>query len=191
MKLSNPTFIQAANTLRSGGTLLYPTDTIWGLGCDASNADAIRRLYDLKQRDPSKSMLILCDTIEMIRTYVCDINDATATLLFTSDRPTTVILPVERNTLAHNLPAADNTVGVRVPQTPVCDALLHLLGRPLVSTSANLSGRPSPRSYADIDQQLIQSVDFCLPASYEQQSSGQASRIVKLLPDGTLQTLRG
>ena len=177
------------SVLRQGLTLLYPTDTIWGIGCDATNADAVERIYAIKQRDHSKSMLVLA-TEQMLSP---DLPSEVRQLLLHSSRPTTVILPVEMLAvpIAHNLPAADGTVGVRIPQFAFCQQLLHELGNPLVSTSANLSGHPSPATYADIDPALKQRIDCCLPdhPSFHHPSVAP-SRIVRLLPDGTLATLR-
>ena len=174
--------------LRQGLTLLYPTDTVWGIGCDAANPDAVERLYTIKQRDHNKSMLILA-TETMLSPNTPD----EALQLLHSPRPTTVILPVGLLSVpvAHNLPAADGTVGVRIPRFAFCQQLLHELGSPLVSTSANLSGRPSPSTYADIDPELIRRIDCCLPDHPAFHHPPVApSRIVRLLPDGTLATLR-
>lgn len=176
------------SALRQGLTLLYPTDTIWGIGCDAANADAVERLYAIKQRDHSKSMLILASE-PMLSS---DIPSETLQLLY-SQRPTTVILPASMLAvpIADNLPAADGTIGVRIPQFAFCQQLLHHLGSPLVSTSANLSGHPSPATYADIDPALKQRIDCCLPdhPSFHHPAAAP-SRIVRLQPDGTLFTLR-
>ena len=176
--------------LRQGLTLLYPTDTIWGIGCDATNPDAVERIYAIKQRDHSKSMLILANE-QMLSPHT---PSEALQLLLHSSRPTTVILPATMLAIpiAHNLPAADGTVGVRIPQFDFCQQLLHHLGCPLVSTSANLSGHPSPATYADIDPILKQRIDCCLPdhPSFHHPATAP-SRIVRLLPDGTLTTLRG
>ena len=175
--------------LRQGLTLLYPTDTIWGIGCDAANPDAVERIYAIKQRDHAKSMLILA-TEAMLSPLT---PSEALQLLLHSPRPTTVILPASMLAvpIAHNLPAADGSVGVRIPQFAFCQQLLHHLGSPLVSTSANLSGRPSPATYADIDPELKQRIDCCLPDHPAFHHPATApSRIVRLLPDGTLTTLR-
>ena len=179
----------ALAALRQGHTLLYPTDTIWGIGCDATNADAVERIYAIKQRDHSKSMLILA-TEQMLTP---DTPAEALQLLLRSPRPTTVILPASMLAvpIAHNLPAADGTVGVRIPQFDFCQQLLHELGCPLVSTSANLSGYPSPATYADIDPTLKQRIDCCLPdhPSFHHPTIAP-SRIIKVMLDGTLATLR-
>ena len=177
-------------TLTVGGTLLYPTDTIWGIGCDAANADAVEKIYALKQRDHSKSMLILCSDVAMVERFVGSVSGRVGELLCASERPTTVIMPLQNHLLADNLAAADGTIGVRIPRMDFCQRMLRLFGRPVVSTSANLSGRPSPASYAEIDEELKKQVDFCVPSEYEEKTAGQSSRIVKLLSDGSVAVIR-
>ena len=175
--------------LRQGQTILYPTDTIWGIGCDATNPDAVERIYAIKQRDHSKSMLILA-TEQMLSS---DLSSEVRQLLLHSPRPTTVILPAAllATPVAHNLPATDGTIGVRIPRFDFCQQLLVQLGSPLVSTSANLSGHPSPTCYADIAPELKQRIDLCLPDHPTfHHPLAAPSRILKLLPDGTLATLR-
>ena len=146
--MTNGLLEQATKALSEGKTLLYPTDTIWGIGCDATCAEAVERIYAIKERDHSKSMLILA-TADMLSP---DVPQEVRALLLENDRPTTVVLPASyvAPTLPDNLLAADGTVGVRVPRMDFCQTLLRLFGRPIVSTSANLSGHPSPQCYADI-----------------------------------------
>lgn len=181
---------QTVEALRQGKTLLYPTDTIWGIGCDARNRDAVNRLYDIKERDHSKSMIVLVDN-----------NPNTLTTLniplSPSDRPTTYILPRSvwhdemHLAVADNIPAADGSLGVRIPQHALCQEVIRRLGAPLVSTSANLSGQPSPRCYAEIGEELKRRVDFCVPPLSELLSEEtRGSRIVKLHPDGTSTIIR-
>lgn len=180
----------ALAALDAGGILLYPTDTIWGLGCDAANSAAVDKIYALKQRDHSKSMLVLCSDLEMVRRFIAPVDSRSELLLANSERPTTVVMPLQRNLLATNLTAADGTIGVRIPRMEFCKSLIEALGRPLVSTSANLSGQPSPICHADISDKLKASVDYCVPAEYEQPSSGQSSRIIKLLDNGETLVIR-
>ncbi len=190
MKDSNTVILTALSSLTAGGVLLYPTDTIWGLGCDAANVAAVERLYALKRRDPSKSMLVLCADVEMVEAFVGTVSPQVRALLTQSERPTTVIMPLLRHRLAENLVAADGTIGVRIPRMELCRHLAQALCRPLVSTSANLSGHPSPASFADIDPLLLQSVDYTVPPEFEVPTDGVASRIVKLQPDGSLTVIR-
>ena len=178
------------DSLSAGATFLYPTDTIWGIGCDATNPDAVEKIYALKQRDHSKSMLVLCSDIAMVERFVSPVSDGVRSLLLDGGRPTTVILPAVHRLLAPNLLAADGTIGVRIPRMDFCLSLLQAFGRPIVSTSANLSGQPSPACFADISARLLQSVDCCVPARFEEHKGGASSRIVKLQADGSLAVIR-
>ncbi|MBQ9418103.1 MAG: L-threonylcarbamoyladenylate synthase [Bacteroidales bacterium] len=180
----------AVSVLRAGGTILYPTDTIWGIGCDARNADAVARLYEIKKRDPSKSMLILC-TESITNLNACPL------LATHTSRPTTYILPerlwhkVLTIPIAPNLYASNGSLGIRLPKHHFCQEVINSLGSPLVSTSANFSGQPSPRSYADISEALKQRVDFLVPSLPEfQTGESQGSRIIRINTDGSTDILR-
>ena len=187
MLMINEIIEQAVEALREGKTLLYPTDTIWGIGCDARNSGAVEKLYAIKERDHSKSMLVLVERLPKIP----EIPD------FPGDRPTTYILPESiwrpllGDGIATDLAAADGSLGVRVPRHAFCQEVIRRLGAPLVSTSANLSGRPSPQHYEEIEEELKRRVDFCVPPLPELLSAEtRGSRIVKLLPDGTSTVIR-
>lgn len=182
--------LDTVKALAQGETILYPTDTIWGLGCDATNADAVDKIYALKQRDHSKSMLILCADIEMVCRFVSPVGNDVRDLLLYEERPTTVIIPLKESLLAGNLSAADGTIGVRIPQMDFCQQLLRCFGKPVVSTSANFSGQPSPASYDDIDPELINKVGFAVPRSMEEHTGGRSSRILKVGSDGDVTVLR-
>lgn len=192
------------DTLRRGGTILYPTDTVWGLGCDATNADAIEKIYRIKQRDHTKSMLLLCAGEEMVRRYVPAPSEDALQLLLHSDRPTTVIFPHAVG-LADNLTAADGSIAIRVPRANAgvtdsrgaefCHELLLAWDRPIVSTSANLSGEPSPTCYNAIDPALFRLVDYAVAPSMCSSPSRAIprlapSRIVRVADDGSVTTLR-
>lgn len=186
----NEAIQQTVDALRQGKTILYPTDTIWGLGCDARNRDAVERLYGLKQRDHSKSMIVLVESGEW-RTENGEWR------VENGERPTTYILPHSEwhdrmhLAVADNIPAADGTLGVRMPKHTFCQEVIRLLGAPLVSTSANLSGRPSPRNYNEIENELRRRVDFCVPPLPELLSEEtRGSRIVKLNADGSTTVIR-
>ena len=174
---------QTVEALLRGGTILYPTDTIWGIGCDARTAAAVERLYAIKERDRSKSMLVLVERGKRKEEK--------------GERPTTYILPRAiwhgemHLEVADNLPAEDGTLGVRVPRHAFCQEVLRRLGAPIVSTSANLSGRPSPIYYNDIEEELKRRVDFCVPplADFESHET-RGSRIVKVNTDGTETVIR-
>lgn len=180
----------AVEALSGGSTLLYPTDTIWGIGCDATCADAVEKIYAIKRRDHSKSMLVLCADIAMVERFISPADDEIRSLLLDSTRPTTVILPLRQQLLAGNLAATDGTIGVRIPRMDFCQSLLCAFGKPIVSTSANLSGQPSPACYADISKEIKEAVDYCIPSIYEEQKDSRSSRIVKIDPDGSLAVLR-
>lgn len=179
----------ALSFLREGKTILYPTDTIWGIGCDATDRRAVERIYSIKKRNHSKSMLVLA-TREML---VSSLSDEAVALLNSTDRPTTVILPqtVFIEKMADNLPAADGTIGVRLPQTDFCVELLTQFGHPIVSTSANLSGDPSPATFYDISEAIKHSVDYC-PSEVPiiRNNDGISSRIVKVEPSGKCTIIR-
>ena len=179
---------QTVEALRQGKTLLYPTDTIWGIGCDARNADAVEQIYTIKQRDHSKSMIVLC-VPERFQFSIFSFQF--------SDRPTTYILPRSlwldemHLDVADNIPAADGSLGVRIPNHPFCQEVIRLLGAPLVSTSANFSGQPSPKSYNEISDELKRRIDFCVPPLPELLSTEtRGSRIVKINPDGSQTVIR-
>lgn len=191
MSVLNP--IEAAlQALRSGLTLLYPTDTIWGIGCDATDPAAVEKIYQIKQRDHSKSMLLLMADEAMLRRYIPQPEPRALELLLTPDRPTTVIFPLGAPTaLAENLPASDHSVGIRIPRHDFCQQLLHLFGKPIVSTSANFSGEPSPASYDEISDRLKERIDCLVPDRPEYRSgNSQGSRIVKVSPTGEILTIR-
>lgn len=170
--------------LEQGGTILYPTDTIWGIGCDATNAAAIEKIYEMKQRDHSKSMLILCADEVMLRNYISGpmINSH-------EDRPTTIIYPNAIN-LPKNLLAADGSIGIRIPKMEFCQRLLRLFGKPIVSTSANLSGEPSPACFDEISMALKERVSYIVPNRPEYNRNSQGSRIVKVASDGEIVIIR-
>lgn len=180
---------KAIETLNAGKTLLYPTDTIWGIGCDATNADAIEKIYQIKQRDHAKSMLILGagKAQEMLQEWQSILQP------YFSGRPTTFIIPANRlpYPLADNLAAADGTIGIRFPQHDFCQKLLTAFGKPIVSTSANFSGEPSPQHYDDISDMLKSKIDYCVPPLPKFESGEtNGSRILKILPEGEVQVIR-
>ncbi len=190
MNAINDMIFSTVSALESGGIILYPTDTIWGIGCDATKGDAVEKIYSIKHRDHSKSMLILCANLAMVERYVGRVEGAAKSLLLDSERPTTVILPVEGGELADNLIASDGTIGVRVPRMDFCQRLLQSFGKPIVSTSANFSGSTSPASFADIDSALAAAVDFVVPQKYELSEQTSSSRIVKMTSDGQIVVIR-
>lgn len=182
MDMKNDCIEKALSVLEAGGTLLYPTDTIWGIGCDATNAEAVERIYAIKERDHSKSMLILCADEAMRSRYV---DDTLAPRTADSDRPTTIIFPQARH-LPENLLAADGSIGIRIPDMEFCQQLLKAFDRPIVSTSANLSGEPSPRCFNEISMRLIERVDHVVENRPEYNRESTGSRIIKLTDNGII-----
>ena len=187
---------QAVEVLRAGGIIVYPTDTIWGIGCDATNAEAVRKIYALKQREDSKSMLVLLDAPGKLQGYVRDIPEAAWMLLEASEpeadsdsKPLTIIYPNARN-LASNLIAEDGSIGIRITSELFSKALCERLKRPIVSTSANISGHPSARFYHEIEQEILEGADYICRFRREDDTPHQPSSIIKLDTNGTFQIIR-
>lgn len=188
-------FSEALEVLRNGGVILYPTDTVWGLGCDATNPEAVARIYEIKKRSDSKSLVLLASDLDMVARYILEIPDMAIQLVEVNDKPMTIIYPgaltgQECRGLAHNTVAQDGSVGIRIPVVDFCRDLVHRFGRPIVSTSANISGEPTPRKFADIPQQIKDAVDFIVDPSLERSSTGSASSIIKVGLDGTIDIIR-
>ena len=180
---------EALNVLRKGGTILYPTDTIWGIGCDATNSTSVNKIYSIKKRDPQKSMLILVSDIFMAERYLDEFPDIAEQLFEASDTPLTLILDGAIN-LANNLPADNGSIGIRIPDDPFCQELIHQFRKPLVSTSANFSGDPSPASFHEIDEKLKEAVDYIVNWKQDTPQVNKASSIIKLGKSGEIQVLR-
>lgn len=187
---------QAVEVLRAGGIIVYPTDTIWGIGCDATNAEAVRKIYALKQREDSKSMLVLLDAPGKLQGYVRDIPEAAWMLLeasepeaYSDSKPLTIIYPNARN-LASNLIAEDGSIGIRITSELFSKALCERLKRPIVSTSANISGHPSARFFHEIEQEILDGADYICRFRREDDTPHQPSSIIKLDANGTFQIIR-
>jgi len=180
--------LEASNVISNRGTIIYPTDTIWGLGCDATNTEAVEKIYKIKNRPDSKSLIILVDGMEMLQTYISDIPEELLTFLKTASKPTTVIYNHPMG-LASNTVASDDTVAIRIVQNDYCKALIRKLGKPIVSTSANFSGSPSPTSFDEIDSLLLKQVDYIVNLP-EAESKNMASQIIKLNNLGEIEFLR-
>jgi L-threonylcarbamoyladenylate synthase len=190
---------EALRVLRNGGIIVYPTDTVWGIGCDATNAEAVKRIYALKQREDSKSMLVLLDSPAKLNYYVADIPDAAWTLLDCCNdandandemmKPLTIIYPNARN-LAPNLIAEDGSIGIRITSEPFSKALCEQLRHPLVSTSANISGQPAARFYAEIEQAILDGADYVCRFRRDDDCPAEPSSIIKINTDGTFKIIR-
>lgn len=180
---------KAAEVLCRGGVILYPTDTIWGIGCDATNPQAIEKVYGIKHRDHGKSMLILCKDFHQVRQYVGYIDPKLEKYVSSHKSPTTVIYPQARN-LPSNLVASDGSIGIRVPNSDFCRQLVGVFGKPIVSTSANFSGEPAPADFYHLDARLVEIVDFLVPVECSESHHRKSSRIIKLGADGKICVLR-
>jgi L-threonylcarbamoyladenylate synthase len=179
----------AVDVLKKGGTILYPTDTIWGLGCDATNAEAVAKIYSIKKRAESKSLVTLVNDMDMIGRYIREIPQIAIELLEVNDAPMTIIYPGAIG-LAKNVVAEDGTVGIRIPNNEFCKQLIFRLHRPIVSTSANISGEPAPQSFKDIPEEIKNSVDLIIDKSMEEESTHQASQIIKVGIKGEITVIR-
>lgn len=179
----------ALEVLRNGGVILYPTDTIWGIGCDANNAEAVKRVYRIKEREDSKSMLVLVHAETMLPAYVDEIPEVAWELLEASTKPMTIIYSGARN-LAPNLVSADGTIGIRVTSDEFCRILISKFRKPIVSTSANISGQPSPGNFAEIDPALYDKVDYVVNWRQDDLAKARPSSIIKLGPGGEIEILR-
>lgn len=180
---------KALETLKKGGLILYPTDTIWGIGCDATNEVAVKKLYTLKRRDDRQSMLVLIDCPERLQAYVRDVPAIAWDLIELSDRPLTLIYDGAKN-LAPNLIASDGSIGIRVTNERFSQTLCRQFRRPIVSTSANISGTPPPSRFDQIKEEVKNGVDYIVAYRQDDLSEARPSGIVKLGYNGTVQVIR-
>ena len=225
---------EAVSALRAGGVILYPTDTVWGIGCDATRPEAVARVFAIKRRSEAKSLVLLASDLDMVARYVKVVPNIAIDLVEVNDKPMTLIYPgaicgsapaglvrsgagigeqkmdpsgnaplspspapqssvrpkADRHLLAWNAVAEDGSVGIRIPLPGFWRDLVARLGRPLVSTSANISGEPTPRRFAEIPEEIRTAVDYCVPASLERGSTGSASQIIKVGLGGEVEIIR-
>jgi L-threonylcarbamoyladenylate synthase len=180
---------QSIEILRKGGIILYPTDTIWGIGCDATNADAVKKIYQLKQREETKSMLVLVDVPGRIERYIHEVPEIAWQLIDVNDKPMTIIYPGARN-LADNLVAEDGTIGIRVSNDEFCQKLITRLNKPIVSTSANISGQSAPSIFDEISEEIINGVDYIVQWRQDDLFKRPASQIIKISTNGRIEVIR-
>ena len=180
---------RAAEVLRAGGVVLYPTDTVWGLGCDATNGDAVARIYRLKQSENKKSMLVLCASADMVVRYVDRAPGIAFEVMELATSPLTLILPGAVG-VAENLIPDEGTLGVRVPDHEFCRRLLRAFGRPIVSTSANVSGQPTPAGLQEVGREIVDGVDFVVDPRFEGKPTRKASSIIAFGEGGEVQIIR-
>jgi len=179
----------ALAVLQKGGVILYPTDTIWGLGCDAGNEEAVKRIYDIKNRIDSKSMLVLMENAALLERYVLEVPEVAYDLIELSDKPLTIIYDGAKN-LAKNLIAEDGSIGIRLTTEAFSSDLIRRFKRPIVSTSANISGKPSPACFDEIEQEIIDAVDYVVKYRQDDVQKAVPSGIIKLGRGGEIKIIR-
>lgn len=180
---------RAIEVMNRGGIILYPTDTIWGLGCDATNEDAVRRIFEIKQRADSKALITLVDSEVKVESYVRDVPEVAWDLIELSEKPLTIIFDGARN-LAKNLLAEDGSIGIRVTREPFSRELCMRMKRAIVSTSANVSGQPSPHNFSEIAEEILVAVDYVCTSRREEKENPAASSIIKLGAGGEISIIR-
>lgn len=180
---------EALQVLNKGGVILYPTDTVWGLGCDATNSAAVKRIFEIKRRADSKAMLSLTDAVGRVDYYFDRVPEIAWDLWEVADKPLTLILPRARN-VAPELIAEDGTMGMRITHEEVSKALCARLRKPLVSTSANISGEPTPRCFADISEEVKHAVDYIIPLRQNESENPAPSGIIKVGDGGLFKVIR-
>lgn len=180
---------KAIEVLNNGGIILYPTDTIWGIGCDATNEDAVKKIYQLKQRNDSKSMLILLNNINFIRSYADDVPEVALDIVEISEKPVTIIYSNAKN-LAKNLIAEDGSIGIRITQEEFTDKLLQKFKKPIVSTSANISGERSPINFEEISEEIKENVDYIVQYKQTQNMLPTPSSIIKINSNNEIKIIR-
>ncbi|MFA8434064.1 MAG: L-threonylcarbamoyladenylate synthase [Marinifilaceae bacterium] len=180
---------KALEVLKSGGVILYPTDTIWGIGCDATNPEAVKRVYEIKKREDSKSMLVLMENPNRLNSYMDEVPEIAWDLIEVTDKPLTLIYPGAKN-LASNLINEDGTIGIRITQEAFTQQLIQRFRKPIVSTSANVSGQPSPGNFSEISEEIVNAVDFVVEYRQDEVEKAVASSIMKIGLSGEIQILR-
>ena len=177
------------DVLKSGGIILYPTDTIWGIGCDATNAKAVQKIYEIKQREDAKSMLVLLENPNLILGYVDEMPEVAWDLIEFSEKPTTIIYDKAKN-LADNLIAEDGSIGIRITKEEFTQKLIQRFRKPIVSTSANISGKPSPQCFAEISAEIKAKVDYIADYRQRETKNPAPSSIIKLGVSGLIKIIR-
>ena len=181
--------VQCLKVLSASGLILYPTDTVWGIGCDATNAEAVKRIYSLKQRDDSKALIVLLDSAEHLDHYVVDVPIIARELIDVAVKPLTIIYEGAYN-LAPNVLGDNDSVGIRIPNDEFCHRLCERFGKPIVSTSANVSGKATAKTFADIDEAIVKGVDHAVQYRRNDNKPHDPSNIILLSRDGTFKIIR-
>lgn len=180
---------KALEVLKSGGIILYPTETVWGIGCDATNENAVAKIYELKKRAEEKSMIVLLDNVDNVVKYVQEVPEVAWQLWEVADKPMTLILP-EARLVAKNMIPEEKTIAIRITTNEFCKKLIRKLGRPLVSTSANISGSPTPTSFGQICDEIKNGVDYVVDQKMEGQTSGSPSSVISVGKGGLIKIIR-
>lgn len=178
----------ALKVLKQGGTILYPTDTVWGIGCDATNYEAVEKIYNLKRRKESKSMICIVSNFKMLNQYIEDVPEVAYDIIKYAIKPTTIIYDRPLH-VAENLIASDNTLAIRVIREGFCNSLLRKFKKPIVSTSANISDQPTPKSFKEISEEILKGVDYVVNL-HDKKKAGKPSSIIKLSNDGIVKVIR-
>lgn len=179
---------KALDVLKNGGLILYPTDTVWGIGCDATNPEAVKKVYELKKREDSKALICLVADDRMLKKYVAQVPAVALNIIEVTDKPTTIIYDEAKN-LAENLIAEDGTIAIRIPDDEFCFQLTRRLNGAIVSTSANISGEPTPNSFKEISQEVLKGVDYVVNLHHEKKCD-KPSSIIKLSNNGVVKVIR-
>ena len=179
----------AVETLKAGGIILYPTDTVWGIGCDATNEAAVARVFEIKRRADSKSLITLVSDADMLGKYVKVIPEVAINLIEVNDKPMTIIYP-DAMGLAPNVVAEDGSAGIRIPMSDFCVQVIRRFHKPIVSTSANISGEPAPAYYEDIPMEIIDAVDWVADPYLEEGATGEPSQIIQVGLHGEIKIIR-
>nr|WP_313028007.1 L-threonylcarbamoyladenylate synthase [Soonwooa sp.] len=179
---------KAIESLQNGGTILYPTDTIWGIGCDATNPEAIKKVFDIKHRDANKSMIILVENEKRLQDFV-EVPEMAWEIIDLSEKPITIVYESAKG-LPKEALAEDGSIGIRLIKDDFCKKLISKLNKPIVSTSANLSGDKSPLKFSDISQEIIDAVDYAVEENREKISKYSGSSVIKVWKNGQIKVLR-
>lgn len=181
---------RACDTMKKGGIILYPTDTVWGIGCDATNSDAVKKIFALKQRSDSKSMITLVGDMAALDRVAGNVPEAAEQLIEVSDRPVTIVYDHGYG-VASELLASDGSIGVRVTNERFSNMLCKVMRRPIVSTSANISGAPTPSTFSEISPEIINGVDYVCASRRHEDKPSRPSLVIKISENGVFKILRG
>jgi len=187
--MMNEDIQEAVKVIKSGGTFLYPTDTIWGIGCDATNSKAVDKIYKIKERSKLSRFIVLVDSPAKILDYVEEIPDILWDLLKSLDSPTTIIYPKAKK-LPKNVISKDGSIAIRIVKHEFCQRLIHILNKPIISTSANFSSEPSPVVFKDISEELKSKVDYIVKTGRDKMNKSKGSTIIKIKMNGEFEIIR-